>query len=981
MPRNVKSKAGPNKIIGQASGAAGSPAGKFGSGEENPDIQAEAAAEEENGLGITVQEEELEIPVSSYFRFIIKSLVKLLEISAATIITMVVAFTTKYSEVGMIFENAEKVEAILDDEAKKEILINNVVGTTFQAVRKISNLKGVSDSKSSALQKFINVDIPEERLRALAGSMGNQLTRNDLLNFKAVYDSLYDDQTVPKISFANVLTLSPSGILFSEGIRTEHRTMEVKTPITPTSIVKKGGKVGEASTEEFDPALQPLFLPFCGKGGNNPDFQCSFSYGSGDVPNYFFRFSETCDLSSGFLSDSLQLLQELNASNLQYYPPESEYYLQVLSASQRKLAQMVLVICEERQRKYIGASVVAERIKLLLNGDENDPRTLPTVDSLIMSNRGSPGMIGTYSLELLWSSGDNRPSRHLNLVVAGFLAYKINITDGIPASFSKFQQECRKVISEIPPSHPWFPKPHQRVEVWMGAVNEAIDACEPFPVQQLAMMELRNTLESAVDKEDPTVADLGNAINEFLKKSSAAQHIGPIQEASVFTARQQTQIAAPSAKIKAPPPQPRQLEAKRSDADSAGLPTSGKGKGKRRQALTGGKSGMPKSLKEYQEMLKNMSPEQRAQFDRTNNENAMVRLNDFFKQNNLDASKYLQKAKTADGSTVCYLKKSTSGTDLVYIEKHIFDRMDQQVRSALRRLSALSRRYHGIVLSKTGPTDSQVKIVMAATTRSSRLTEDPFDELTYFASEFEDNEDTGTATSLTESFQTLELELAEQRRAADQARCDAAEARREAETARREAETAKREARQLQLDEAAKQQELRAAASADYEQKLHLAKKQQRLELERVRLEEQRKAQTSGQAFIASVPSYPPQAPPPPSFMPTFGWGQFGPSPEQSGGPLQSRHGAEAAYWANATGGYMPPYAYGGGGGYVGGYGSGSGGGHGGGGHPPHFMYPQLPVTGQTHGQTGSDQFSNLGDSSDLNFDNLEEVDDDPGDE
>ena len=65
---------------------------------------------------------------------------------------------------------------------------------------------------------------------------------------------------------------------------------------------------------------------------------------------------------------------------------------------------------------------------------------------------------------------------------------------------------------------------------------------------------------------------------------------------------------------------------------------------------------MPKSLKEYQEMLKNMSPEQRAQFDRTNNENAMVRLNDFFKQSNLDASKYLQKAKTADGSTVCYLK-------------------------------------------------------------------------------------------------------------------------------------------------------------------------------------------------------------------------------------------------------------------------------------------------------------------------------------
>ena len=71
MPRNVKSKAGPTKIIGQASGQAGSPAGKFGSGEENPDIQAEAAAEEENGLGITVQEEELEIPfrlISIYYQ-------------------------------------------------------------------------------------------------------------------------------------------------------------------------------------------------------------------------------------------------------------------------------------------------------------------------------------------------------------------------------------------------------------------------------------------------------------------------------------------------------------------------------------------------------------------------------------------------------------------------------------------------------------------------------------------------------------------------------------------------------------------------------------------------------------------------------------------------------------------------------------------------------------------------------------------------
>jgi len=36
------------KKIGQASGQAGNPAGQIGACEENPDIQAEAAAEEEN---------------------------------------------------------------------------------------------------------------------------------------------------------------------------------------------------------------------------------------------------------------------------------------------------------------------------------------------------------------------------------------------------------------------------------------------------------------------------------------------------------------------------------------------------------------------------------------------------------------------------------------------------------------------------------------------------------------------------------------------------------------------------------------------------------------------------------------------------------------------------------------------------------------------------------------------------------------------
>jgi len=214
MPVKLRPRISPNKKSWQVSDQSGAAAGNISAGEENPDIRAQAAAEGENGPGVTVQEdeeEELEIPTSSYFRVITKSLVKLLEISTATIVALVVAYTAKYFEVDTIFENAEKVENILDDEAKKELLINNVVGTTFQAVRKISNLKAVSGSKATALQKFINVEIPEERLRALAGSMGNQLTRNDLLNIKAEFDSLFVDQTVPKISFANAITLSPSG--------------------------------------------------------------------------------------------------------------------------------------------------------------------------------------------------------------------------------------------------------------------------------------------------------------------------------------------------------------------------------------------------------------------------------------------------------------------------------------------------------------------------------------------------------------------------------------------------------------------------------------------------------------------------------------------------------------------------------------------------------------------------------------------------
>ena len=139
--------------------------------------------------------------------------------------------------------------------------------------------KSVSDSKIAALQKFTNYELPKERIRAIGVSMGNQLTRNDLLNIKAEYDAMFVDQTITKISFANAITLSPPGLLFGDGLRAEYRVMDKKTPVNPTSVAKKGGRAGEVSTEEYDPLLQPRFLSFCAKGGKDSDFQCTYSYG------------------------------------------------------------------------------------------------------------------------------------------------------------------------------------------------------------------------------------------------------------------------------------------------------------------------------------------------------------------------------------------------------------------------------------------------------------------------------------------------------------------------------------------------------------------------------------------------------------------------------------------------------------------------------------------------------------------------------
>ena len=456
--------------------------------------------------------------------------------------------------------------------------------------------------------------------------------------------------------------------------------------------------------------------------------------------------------------DSLQLIQELNATSLQHFPPESEHQLHVLCVAQRKLAEIVLILCEERRKKHTRTSVVADKISLLLNGDAHDPFTMPTVESLIMSHHGSPGMIGAYALELLWASGANRPSRRLNLVVAEFLSFKISLTDGIPVSLSKFQQECRKDVSEDSPSHPLYPHQKQRVEVWMGAINEAIEECESFPVNKMAMSDLRAAMEAAINKPDHTVADINTAQDIFLMEAASAELIGPIPEASVFAARQQLQAAAPL--TKASPLQSKPV-AKTSDAVSGSLPVSSSGKDKSKSAHKDGKAkaAMPKTQAEYQEMLRKMPPELRIQHDRHHNHTAMVIVNDFFKKQKIDASKYLQKAKLDDGTIGCYLKKSTTGTNLIFIEKALFDKMDQKTRSALRRLSALSRKYHGIAASKVdGPVDNQVKLVMAAT-RSSKLAEEQFDELAYFEDEFEEDDDNGTAASSMESLQNLNSNL------------------------------------------------------------------------------------------------------------------------------------------------------------------------------------------------------------------------------
>ena len=150
-------------------------------------------------------------------------------------------------------------------------------------------------------------------------------------------------------------------------------------------------------------------------------------------------------LSAEYFLDSLQFIQEVNASSLQYYPVESEFILSVLYECQLKMIRLVLILTEERQKRFISASVVHALTRRLLNNEEHDPRILPSVDAYIMSQQGMQGMGGTYAFEELFLSGDKRPSRAANLIVSAFYAFYIPLTIGLPGACAAFQQECRKV--------------------------------------------------------------------------------------------------------------------------------------------------------------------------------------------------------------------------------------------------------------------------------------------------------------------------------------------------------------------------------------------------------------------------------------------------------------------------------------------------------------------------------------------------------
>jgi len=494
----------------------------------------------------------------------------------------------------------------------------------------------------------------------------------------------------------------------------------------------------------------------------------------------------------------------------------------------------------------------------------------------------------------------------------------------------------------------------------MGAFNELIELAEAFPHQRRAMMELRADLEIVVAKPQASVADIGTVINEFVKNSSSAAHIGPIPEASVFAAYPQLQVKVvppPKAEVPKRPADGKGEQAKKGETAQKAGPA-GKGASRPSAGKGGDKPSRFLPPDEYEKMLSDMSSEERAEYDQDRDIKAMRKVNSCLQRLGVDAKQYLVKSTLADGRALCHLKRTGTGRDIgiAYIDKSIYERMDQGEKNALRRVVDASFRHHKIVKPgkpKTKAEQQKQRVMYAA--RSIRSGEAQFDDLSEeevvgeggIEEDEGSNFDSVTSDEAEHRRQALEQALAEQRHQAELALADQ---RRQIDEANQRFVELERKTKQAALEEAA-----RKAAEAAYEQKRALIEEQHRLELERVRKDSDRRAQTSGQAYLTSVPS---------QFNPM---GHFGPQPaqfQQQFQPhfqphFQPRRGAEEAYWGSGAGGGGPP--------------------------PwqqmqpqmlPHFqppfwhvpMHGQFPVQGQAE-----EALSNLDDESDSGFGNLDE--------
>jgi hypothetical protein len=257
----------------------------------------------------------------------------------------------------------------------------------------------------------------------------------------------------------------------------------------------------------------------------------------------------------------------------------------------------------------------------------------------------------------------------------------------------------------------------------MGSLNELIDAlATSYPIQQRALMELRECLELVVEKPHALVTHIGEVINDFVTKANSAAHIGPIPEAaSTFAAHPQQGIKNPS---------PQKVEVPKKAAEAKGDPKKKGDAGHKAvqfETKTGTKSKfLP--LDEYKEMLKKMSPEERTKLDNDRDVKAMKTFNDFLKKQGKDAKKFLEKSKRSDGESVCHLKRSSHGDGLVYVDKSLQEKMEDYERNALRRLVKVSLRHHGIDKLKTEADKAKSRVMMVASWHRSR-DHDEFAEL------------------------------------------------------------------------------------------------------------------------------------------------------------------------------------------------------------------------------------------------------------